>query len=51
MTDQLKTQANQIDEITKLVEDAQERLDQVVRALRTLETRIKAADRDGGDPD
>jgi hypothetical protein len=51
MTDQLKTQADQIGEIKKLVEDAQERLDQVVRALRTLENRIKAIGRDWDEPD
>jgi uncharacterized coiled-coil protein SlyX len=46
MPDQLKTQADQIGEIQKLVEDAQDKLDQVSRALRTLETRMRTADSD-----
>jgi isoaspartyl peptidase/L-asparaginase-like protein (Ntn-hydrolase superfamily) len=37
----LKTTAEQVTEITKLVEDAQGKLDQVVRALRTLEDRLR----------
>ncbi|MFZ0974521.1 MAG: hypothetical protein WAN22_19995 [Solirubrobacteraceae bacterium] len=40
MTDEAKTQADQLGEITKLVEDAQDKLDQVVRALRTLQDRF-----------
>ena len=51
MTDEAKTQADQVGEITKLVEDAQDKLDQVVRALRTLQDRFKDKDlleRDGG---
>jgi methyl-accepting chemotaxis protein len=35
-----KTARDQVGEITKLVEDAQDKLDQVVRALRSLEDRI-----------
>jgi uncharacterized coiled-coil protein SlyX len=46
MPDQLKTQADQIGEIQKLVEDAQDKLDQVSRALRTLEKRMRTADSD-----
>jgi hypothetical protein len=46
MPDQLKTQADQIGEIQKLVEDAQDKLDQVSRALRTLEKRVRPADSD-----
>jgi hypothetical protein len=46
MTDEAKTSADQIGEIRKLVEDAQEKLDQVTRALRTLEERLE---RDDGD--
>jgi len=45
VADEAKTQANQIDEITKLVQDAQDKLDQVVRALRMLEDRVKSAGR------
>ncbi len=41
MTDEAKTQADQVGEITKLVEDAQDKLDQVVRALHTLQERFK----------
>ena len=51
MTDPSKTQADQVGEIKKLVEDAQERLDQVVRALRMLQGRFEAQGRDGKDPD
>ena len=51
MANEAKTQADQIGEITKLVQDAQERLDQVVRALRTLEDLVKPADRNADDPD
>ena len=40
VTDEAKTQADQVGEITKLVEDAQDKLDQVVRALRTLQDRL-----------
>jgi hypothetical protein len=40
MADQSKTPADQVGEIAKLVADAQEKLDQVVRALRTLEDRL-----------
>jgi hypothetical protein len=50
VTDEAKTQADQVGEITKLVEDAQDKLDQVVRALRTLQDRLKEEnlERDGG---
>jgi hypothetical protein len=51
MTDEAKTEADQVGEITKLVEDAQEKLDQVVRALRMLPQRGKPPDPDGTDPD
>jgi hypothetical protein len=37
----LKTTAEQVTEITKLVADAQGKLDQVARALRTLEDRLR----------
>ena len=40
MKEHTKSLANQVNEITKLVVDAQERLDQVLRALRTLEDRL-----------
>ena len=43
MTDEAKTEADQVGEITKLVEDAQEKLDQVVRALRMLPQRWQTA--------
>jgi hypothetical protein len=47
MNDEAKTSADQVAEIRKLVQDAQEKLDQVTRALRTLENRLErgAADR------
>jgi len=35
-----KTPADQVGEIAKLVEDAQNKLDQVTRALRSLEQRL-----------
>ena len=41
VTDEAKTQADQVGEITKLVEDAQDKLDQVVRALHTLQDRFR----------
>jgi hypothetical protein len=41
MTDDAKTSADQVGEIRKLVQDAQEKLDQVTRALRTLEDRLE----------
>jgi hypothetical protein len=40
MSDETKTTANQIGEISKLVLDAQDKLDQVTRALRSLEERL-----------
>jgi uncharacterized coiled-coil protein SlyX len=51
MTDQVKTQADQVEEIAKLVQDAQDKLDQVSRALRMLENRVRTADRDRDEPD
>lgn len=42
--DEAKTAADQVVEIVKLVEDAQEKLDQVRRALRTLEGRSTHGD-------
>jgi hypothetical protein len=50
VTDAYKTQADQVGEITKLVEDAQDKLDQVVRALRTLQDKFNAEslERNGG---
>ena len=44
MSDEAKSHADQVGEITKLVEDAQDKLDQVVRALRTLENRSSEPD-------
>jgi hypothetical protein len=40
MADESKSPADQIGEITKLVQDAQDKLDQVMRALRTLQRRV-----------
>jgi hypothetical protein len=40
MADEAKTPADQVGEIAKLVQDAQDKLDQVSRALRTLEQRF-----------
>ena len=51
MSNETKTSADQIGEIKKLVEDAQDKLDQVVRALRTLQSRVETLDRRGTDPD
>jgi hypothetical protein len=50
MTDEAKTSADQVEEIAKLVLDAQDRLDQVTRALRSLQDRLarEATDRTGG---
>jgi hypothetical protein len=39
-----KNTADQVGEIEKLVEDAQDKLDQVVRALRSLEERLGRAE-------
>jgi methyl-accepting chemotaxis protein len=47
VTDPAKTAADQVGELTKLVEDAQEKLDQTVRALRSLQERLKQPDQDG----
>ena len=41
MSDEAKTSADQVGEIRKLVQDAQDKLDQVTRALRTLEDRLE----------
>jgi methyl-accepting chemotaxis protein len=49
MIDGSKTTANQVDEIRKLVEDAQDKLDQVARALRTLQDRVTQLGRDEDD--
>jgi chromosome segregation ATPase len=46
MTEEVKTATHQVNEIRKLVQDAQEKLDQVTRALRTLEDRLER-----GEPD
>lgn len=48
MSNDTKTPAHQVAEIAKLVQDAQDKLDQVVRALRMLEDRIKPEDRERG---
>lgn len=45
--DSFKSTADQVGEIAKLVQDTQERLDQVARALRTLQERLK---HEGSDP-
>ena len=44
MTDGRKTEADQVAEIRKLVQDAQEKLDQVTRALRSLDARLEQED-------
>jgi hypothetical protein len=41
VADEPKSPTDQVGEIKKLVEDAQDTLDQVARALRTLEDRLK----------
>ncbi len=46
MADETKTTANQVGEISKLVQDAQDKLDQVTRALRSLEERLIKQDPD-----
>jgi hypothetical protein len=48
VTDEAKTQADQVGEITKLVQDAQDKLDQVVRALNTLRSNQLGKDREAG---
>jgi hypothetical protein len=45
MADETKTTADQVGEIAKLVQDAQEKLDQVTRALRALERRLSEEER------
>jgi hypothetical protein len=40
MSEEGKTAADQVGEIRKLVQDAQDKLDQVTRALRTLQDRL-----------
>ena len=44
MGDEAKTAADQVGEIRKLVQDAQDKLDQVTRALRSLEGRLEQDD-------
>jgi hypothetical protein len=44
MSEQTKSLANQVSEITKLVSDVQDRLDQVLRALSTLQDRVANSD-------
>jgi hypothetical protein len=44
MSDEGKTAADQLGEIRKLVQDAQDKLDQVTRALRTLQVRFEQVD-------
>ncbi len=44
MGDEGKSAADQVGEIRKLVQDAQEKLDQVTRALRSLEERVERDD-------
>ncbi|HTP21123.1 MAG TPA: hypothetical protein VMJ65_16080 [Solirubrobacteraceae bacterium] len=46
MADEPKSPTDQLGEIKKLVQDAQDKLDQVNRALRSLEDRLKR-ERDG----
>jgi len=48
VTDGTKTPSDQVGEIAKLVQDAQEKLDQVTRALRSLERRLTEEERDRG---
>jgi prefoldin subunit 5 len=45
VTEDAKTPADQVEEIAKLVQDAQDKLDQVARALRTLQQRLTREDR------
>jgi peptidoglycan hydrolase CwlO-like protein len=40
VTDHGKSLSNQVGEITKLVNDVQDKLDQVLRALGTLQARV-----------
>jgi uncharacterized coiled-coil protein SlyX len=47
MAELSKTTAEQVREITKLVADTQDKLDQVVLALRTLEDRLGQEDTSG----
>jgi hypothetical protein len=44
MAEEIKTPADQVGEIAKLVQDAQEKLDQVTRALRSLQGRLREED-------
>lgn len=48
MSDEGKTAADQLGEIRKLVQDAQDKLDQVTRALRGLQDRFEHAAAGGG---
>jgi hypothetical protein len=47
MTDDAKTRADQLEEIAKLVQDAQDKLDQVTRAVRMLQRRLMEDERPG----
>jgi Mg2+ and Co2+ transporter CorA len=44
--DDAKTPPDQVEEIAKLVRDAQDKLDQVTRALRSLEDRLTRGEAD-----
>jgi uncharacterized coiled-coil protein SlyX len=46
VVDGSKTPAERVDEISKLVQDAQDTLDQVGRALRTLKNELREVDSD-----
>jgi hypothetical protein len=48
MAEESKSPADQVGEISKLVRDAQDKLDQVVRALRSLERRIDREESERG---
>jgi hypothetical protein len=48
MAEESKSPADQVGEISKLVRDAQDKLDQVVRALRSLEQRIDREESERG---
>ena len=49
MADEAKALADQVEELAKLVRDAQDKLDQVTRGLRSLQDRLikNAPDRPG----
>jgi hypothetical protein len=46
VVEEAKSPGDQVGEIAKLVQDAQDKLDQAARALRTLQERVKTAERD-----